>query len=304
MLPLFLAAHTFHCVRNPQPARCLSSMAQLDANPQNHTAQLRMAVAHLEQQNPKFTPLFEKFGLPKVSVSKNLFLNLIKSIVYQQLAGAAAHKIFSRFLALFHPSAITNASGSDAFTAFFPDETKFLSPSAVAEMDVQRLRDVGLSARKVEYIQGLAEAVSSGKLDLDGLRGEPDDVVTQQVTGVRGLGPWTADMFKMVRAPELRSRPARVLLLTPFAARMRAAFRGPASKRPCAEARLLLQRMLCGAVLASAFRASVKPQTRIETVRTVRRYGREVPACVSAWCARACVRACLCRRGVVHAVCV
>ena len=206
MLPFFLLASFVASCRVPtnlRPVSCLSSMSsvsQLDPDSRKHADHLRAAVAHLEAQNPKFTPLFQQFGPPKVSVSKNLFLNLIKSIVYQQLAGAAAHKIFSRFLGLFHPSVPINGSeeGSDAFRAFFTDETKFLSAAAVADMDVQKLRDVGLSTRKVEYIQGLADAVRSGKLDLEGLRAASDDAVVQQVTGVRGLGPWTADMFKMV----------------------------------------------------------------------------------------------------------
>ncbi len=179
----------------------LHSTMQLDLDSCSHATQLRAAVAHLESQNPKFTPLFEQFGLPRVSVSKNLFLNLIKSIVYQQLAGAAAHKIFSRFLALFFPLTPVNSSiqGSEAFSAFFNDETKILSPIDVASIDTQKLRDAGLSTRKAEYIQGLAQAVISGQLDLDNIRHASDECVTQQVTSVRGLGPWTADMFKMVR---------------------------------------------------------------------------------------------------------
>jgi DNA-3-methyladenine glycosylase II len=179
----------------------------LDLDISKHANQLNAAVQHLEAHDVRFIPLVQKFGPPRISVSKNLFLNLIKSIVYQQLAGAAAHRIFIRFLGLFFPNNPVDEklAGSFAFAEFFNDETRALSPTAVKGMDIQKLRDIGLSMRKAEYVQGLALAVSSGKLDLDNIRTFPDDLVSQQVTSVRGLGPWTSDMFKMVIAPQRQS---------------------------------------------------------------------------------------------------
>jgi DNA-3-methyladenine glycosylase II len=62
-------------------------------------------------------------------------------------------------------------------------------------VDPETLRSVGLSWRKVDYLRDLAQRVEDGTLDLRRLRRLPDDEVTAELTQVRGLGPWTADMF-------------------------------------------------------------------------------------------------------------
>ena len=175
-------------------------MHALNINEDNHSAQLKLAVQHLESCDARFSDLFRTHGLPKITVSRNLFLNLIKSIIFQQLAGSAAQKIFSRFLKVFYPNVNVdeNLKGSAAFAVFFNSENLVLTPSAVVDIDPQVLKDVGLSGRKVEYVQGLAKSIISGELDLENIRAFSDETVTRQITSIRGLGPWTADMFKMV----------------------------------------------------------------------------------------------------------
>jgi DNA-3-methyladenine glycosylase II len=64
-------------------------------------------------------------------------------------------------------------------------------------MDPEELRSVGLSRAKVAYLRDLAERVEDGELELGKLRELPDEEVSAQLTAVKGVGQWTADMFLM-----------------------------------------------------------------------------------------------------------
>jgi DNA-3-methyladenine glycosylase II len=75
----------------------------------------------------------------------------------------------------------------------------FPSPQALAAAGVGPLRACKLSARKAEYIVGIASDVVSGDLDLEGLRGESSQTVVKALTGIRGVGAWTAQWL-LIRA--------------------------------------------------------------------------------------------------------
>jgi DNA-3-methyladenine glycosylase II len=100
---------------------------------------------------------------------------LLRSIVGQQLSTKAARSIYERLAAQFDGRAPT--------------------PAELLAVDPQVLRDVGLSWRKVEYLRDLAAQVEDGTLELDRLAELSDEDVTAELTSVKGLGPWTADMF-------------------------------------------------------------------------------------------------------------
>jgi DNA-3-methyladenine glycosylase II len=67
----------------------------------------------------------------------------------------------------------------------------------------RRLREVGLSRAKVVTLRGVAEAMNSGVLDLDALNEAPEQVIHERLTALKGVGPWTADiyiLFSLARA--------------------------------------------------------------------------------------------------------
>ncbi|HEV2076131.1 MAG TPA: hypothetical protein VGR10_07810, partial [Thermoleophilaceae bacterium] len=69
------------------------------------------------------------------------------------------------------------------------------APAELLAAAPERLRAVALSGRKVEYLRDLAAPVHDGRLELSRLRELPDEDVTAALTEIKGLGPWTADMF-------------------------------------------------------------------------------------------------------------
>jgi 3-methyladenine DNA glycosylase/8-oxoguanine DNA glycosylase len=105
---------------------------------------------------------------------ENSFAALVRSILYQQLAGSAAAAIHGRFLKLF---------------------TGGLSPGAVIALPDGAMRAAGLSGSKAAAISDLARKVEDGSVPLQDVESLSDDEVVARLVQVRGIGRWTAEMF-------------------------------------------------------------------------------------------------------------
>jgi DNA-3-methyladenine glycosylase II len=110
------------------------------------------------------------------------FAELARAVCYQQLAGSAARAIHGRFEALY-------------------DGTP--TPGAVLATPETRLRSVGLSAAKAASIRDLAAKVVDGTVEVDRLGRRSDERVIEELTQVRGIGRWTAEMFLMFQLGRL-----------------------------------------------------------------------------------------------------
>jgi DNA-3-methyladenine glycosylase II len=110
------------------------------------------------------------------------FAALVRSIMYQQLAGAAAAAIHGRFLKLF----------SDG-----------LSPSAVLALPEGAMRSAGLSGSKAAAVADLALKVGDGTVPLHDVESLSDDDLVARLVQVRGIGRWTAEMFLMFQLQRL-----------------------------------------------------------------------------------------------------
>jgi DNA-3-methyladenine glycosylase II len=102
------------------------------------------------------------------------FGSLVRSIMYQQLAGRAAAAIHGRFV---------EALGGK------------VTPEAVLAADPQKLRAAGLSAAKLAAVIDLAQKSTDGTVPLGDLSELPDDELVARLSSVRGIGRWTAEMF-------------------------------------------------------------------------------------------------------------
>ncbi|MEG6507819.1 DNA-3-methyladenine glycosylase 2 family protein [Methyloligella sp. 2.7D] len=114
-------------------------------------------------------------GLPPLRRHEAGFSGLARIVTGQQLSTASAAAIWGRLEALITPFE------ADAFLTISDDT----------------LRSAGLSAGKIATLRGVAEAVSSGALDLDALRDAPEDELREALTALKGVGPWTADIYMM-----------------------------------------------------------------------------------------------------------
>jgi DNA-3-methyladenine glycosylase II len=112
------------------------------------------------------------FRLPRPTTDH--FAALAESILYQQLAGAAAAAIHRRFVALFDGD---------------------LSAEAVLAVPEPKLRGAGLSGSKAASIRDLAAKVADGSVPLDRISRLRDEEIITRLSVVRGIGRWTAEMF-------------------------------------------------------------------------------------------------------------
>ncbi len=129
--------------------------------------------------DPVFGPLVKKVGSVMVPVSEDpAFVYLARSVIYQQLAGAAAATIHGRFV---------SALKGD------------VSPEKVLRVRESTLRKAGLSRAKLRAIRDLATRIKSGEVEVHDLADQPDEVVLDRLTKVWGIGTWTVQMFLMFR---------------------------------------------------------------------------------------------------------
>jgi DNA-3-methyladenine glycosylase II len=141
------------------------------------------AHSELAASDPVMARLVDRFGELSMETRRkrtpaiDAYGTLLRSVVGQQVSVKAAAAIYGRVAAL------------------FDDETP--APESLLEIDPQALRDAGLSWRKVEYVRDLADHVLSGELELDRLGELSDEEVIAEITAVRGLGLWSAQVFCM-----------------------------------------------------------------------------------------------------------
>ncbi|CAK7271550.1 3-methyladenine DNA glycosylase [Sporothrix epigloea] len=144
------------------------------------------ACAHLIKVDPRIKPVIDAhyckvFSPDSLTEKVDPFESLASGIISQQVSGAAARAIKDRFVNLFERE----------------KKQPFPHPSQVAAKSIEELRSVGLSQRKAEYVQGLAEKFVTGELSAQMLADAPYDTLVERLVAVRGLGLWSVEMFAM-----------------------------------------------------------------------------------------------------------
>ena len=137
---------------------------------------MRKAINHLKKCDPVLCAIIERVGRFRMEFGPPEFSSLAESIVYQQLNGKAAEKIFQRFAAL---------AGEP------------MTPEGILKLTEAQLRSAGLSKQKSAYLKDLATKTAAGQLDFARLPDLTDEEVIEHLTQVKGVGVWTAHMFLM-----------------------------------------------------------------------------------------------------------
>jgi DNA-3-methyladenine glycosylase II len=135
---------------------------------------VRKITSHL-RKDPVLGGIVERVGPYRMQFREPTFAALVGSIVSQQLSTKVARVIFARLLAAMPGSRLT------------PENLLKLRPA--------KMRALGLSARKVEYIRDIARHTRRGSLDFSALPQMDDAAVIECLTKVKGVGVWTAHMF-------------------------------------------------------------------------------------------------------------
>lgn len=133
------------------------------------------AIHHLRAADPVLAGIIEQVGAYRIEFREPGFEALAKAIVYQQLSGRVASVIFGR---------LVSAAGGSPLTA-----------EAVLKLRPQRMRTLGLSKQKIGYLRDLARHTRDGRLDFAAMNRLSDEEVIEMLTGVKGIGMWTAHMF-------------------------------------------------------------------------------------------------------------
>jgi DNA-3-methyladenine glycosylase II len=131
------------------------------------------ACKHLMKKDRVMKRLIPQHGTACLQTRGDAFTTLSRSIVGQQISVRAAQTVWDRFILL---------------------PRKF-NPSGVLKVKSEDMRAAGLSARKVQYLHDLALHFSQGKIDEQSWPKMDDDTIIAELTTIRGIGRWTAEMF-------------------------------------------------------------------------------------------------------------
>ena len=135
------------------------------------------ACKHLAKRDRVMRKLIPMFGEARLQSRRDPFTTLARSIVGQQVSVQSAQAVWDRFVAL---------GGADS---------RRVRPAAVTALDVEDMRQAGLSARKVEYLRDLAEHFQDQSLHVAQWQRMDDESIIEELVAIRGIGRWTAEMF-------------------------------------------------------------------------------------------------------------
>ena len=121
----------------------------------------------------KLKPLIKKYGKPDFGISDGHFKSLIKYIIYQQLSIQSAKAIYTRFLDLFNNKP---------------------TPRTLNVINDAILKDIGVSKQKINYIKEITKYFLNHNIDFNSLTNKE---VYDELIQIKGIGPWTIDIFLM-----------------------------------------------------------------------------------------------------------
>jgi DNA-3-methyladenine glycosylase II len=131
-------------------------------------------VEHLRRLDPKWEAIIAEVGPCKLEPRPDRFGTLVRAIIGQQISSKAAASIDRR---------VRDSAG------------EIHEPGAILALGEAGLRACGLSGVKARYVLNLAQAVKDGAVPLDEVHAWEDEAIVAALTSIKGIGPWTAEMF-------------------------------------------------------------------------------------------------------------
>ena len=133
-------------------------------------------INYLSSLNVNLSKFLKSYNIPNLPIEKNYFWSLCRSVIYQQISGKAAKKISERYLSLY-------------------ENGPRMLPSEVVDIDIKKIFKVGISRQKASYIKNIAHAFNTKIIDEKNISKLGDQEIISQLTTIKGVGKWTAEMF-------------------------------------------------------------------------------------------------------------
>ena len=146
-------------------------------------ASLTEGLRYLSERDADLAQVLADLGAPPMWSREPGFPTLVHIILEQQVSLASARAAFNRLLAAASP----------------------LTPQRFLELDDTSLKTIGFSRQKTTYSRHLAESIVQGRLSLDKLEGMEDETARSALLQIKGIGPWTADIYLLMalRRPDV-----------------------------------------------------------------------------------------------------
>ncbi len=137
---------------------------------------LLKGVRELATRDEDLAKIVSTYGPPPLWEREQGFHTLIHIILEQQVSLASAKAAYTRLEKAANP----------------------LTPENLLSLTDEELKQIGFSRQKTRYSRELANAITDGDLDLSGLAGLENEEAREQLIKVKGIGPWTADIYLLM----------------------------------------------------------------------------------------------------------
>src|SRR5699024_7842214 len=130
-------------------------------------------IEYLKKKDKKLGKEIDRIGMVKREVEPDIFSALISSIISQQISTKAAITVKNRLIELIGE----------------------IIPQNINKIELESIQKCGMSLRKASYIRGIAEVAINKTVDFENLHSMTDDEVIKELTSLKGVGEWTAEML-------------------------------------------------------------------------------------------------------------
>lgn len=136
---------------------------------------VQAAIEHLRKADRRMKRVIDAVGPFGLKFHRDRFQSLVRAIVWQQISGKAAQSIYNKLLLKLDGGRVV--------------------PETLAALSPEEFRTAGISPQKLSYLQDLSSRVLSRQVRLDKTGRMSDEAVIAELTQIKGVGEWTAQMF-------------------------------------------------------------------------------------------------------------
>ena len=130
-------------------------------------------LSYLRQKDKRLCEVIDRIGHIDRAVDTDLFSSVIHHIIGQQISTKAQATIWQRM----------------------QDALGVVNAETILTAGVPKLQGLGMTFRKAEYIADFSQKVQSGEFDLEGIGQKPDEEAIRELSNLKGIGVWTAEMI-------------------------------------------------------------------------------------------------------------